>query len=59
VTQIHGAIQKALQVPAVRDFLLAGGYEPTADPPGVFQKSVPADIKRWGEIVRIAKIEPI
>jgi tripartite-type tricarboxylate transporter receptor subunit TctC len=59
VARVYGAIQKSLQVPAVRDFLLAGGYEPTADPPAVFQKSFQDDLKRWGELVRLAKIEPI
>ena len=59
VTQVHDAIRKSLQVPAVRDFLLAGGYEPTADPPAVFQKNFQGDLKRWAELVRLAKIEPI
>ena len=45
--------------PALREFLLAGGYEPTADPPAVFQKNFQNDLKRWGELVRLAKIEPI
>ena len=48
-----------MQVPAVRDFLLAGGSQPTADPPAEFQKNFQDDLKRWGELVRLAKIEPI
>jgi tripartite-type tricarboxylate transporter receptor subunit TctC len=59
VTLIYSALQKALQVPAVREFLLAGGYEPTADPPAEFQKNFQNDLKRWGELVRAARIEPI
>src|SRR5688572_13940340 len=59
VTLVHGAIQKSLQVPAVREFLLAGGYEPTADPPAEFQKNFQNDLKRWGELAQAAKIEPI
>jgi len=59
LTRIYDAIRTALQVPAVRDFLLAGGYQPTADPPAVFQKNFQNDLKRWGELVRQAKIEPI
>ena len=59
VTLIHGAIQKSLQVPALRQFLVAGGYEPTADPPAEFQKNFQADLKRWGELVRAARIDPI
>jgi tripartite-type tricarboxylate transporter receptor subunit TctC len=58
VSQVHGAIHKSLQVPALRDFLLAGGYEPTADPPEVFQANFQRDLKRWGELAHIAKVEP-
>jgi tripartite-type tricarboxylate transporter receptor subunit TctC len=58
VNQIHAAVEKAVKVPSVRDFLLAGGYEPTADPPAVFQKNFPKDLERWGELARIAKVEP-
>jgi tripartite-type tricarboxylate transporter receptor subunit TctC len=59
IARMYGAIQTSLQVPAVRDFLLAGGYQPTADPPAEFQKNFQNDLKRWGELVRLAKIEPI
>lgn len=58
INQVYGAITKSLQLPKLRDYLLAGGYQPTADPPAQFQKNVQADIKRWGEIVRLAKITP-
>ncbi len=58
INRIYGAIHKALQTPKMREVFKAAGYEPVADPPAVFQKNVIADIKRWGEIVRIAKIEP-
>jgi tripartite-type tricarboxylate transporter receptor subunit TctC len=59
VSIIYAAIKKSLQVPAVRDFLLAGGYEPTADAPAEFQKSFQNDLKRWGDLVRLAKITPM
>ncbi len=58
INQVYGAITKSLQLPKLRDYLLAGGYQPTADPPAQFQKNVQADIKRWGELVRLAKITP-
>jgi tripartite-type tricarboxylate transporter receptor subunit TctC len=58
IQRIYGAIKKSLEVPKVRDYLLSGGYEAVADPPAVFQKAVAQDIKRWGEIVKIAKITP-
>ena len=59
VTAVHTAIVKAIQVAAVRDYLLTGGYEPTADPPAEFQRIFQDDLKRWGELVRIARIEPV
>lgn len=58
VNVIYGAIRKSLQQPALREFLLAGGYEPTADPPSLFQKNFQADLKRWGELVRKANVTP-
>jgi len=57
-SKVHAAVQKGLEVPALRDFLLAGGYEPTADPPAVFQKNFQGDLKRWGELARVAGVEP-
>jgi tripartite-type tricarboxylate transporter receptor subunit TctC len=56
VNQIYGAIHKSLQLPKLRDYLLSGGYQPTADLPAKFQKDVQADIKRWGEVISRAKI---
>ena len=58
VMKIYNAIHKAVQTPKMRDVFIAAGYEPVADPPSVFQKNVAADIKRWGEIVKLAKITP-
>ena len=59
VAQIHAAVKKSLEVTAVRDFLLAGGYQPIADPPEVFQKNFVDDLKRWGELARFAGVKPI
>jgi tripartite-type tricarboxylate transporter receptor subunit TctC len=58
LNRIHAEIVKALQVPAVRDYYLKNGYEPLAQPPAEFRKVFLADIKRYGEIVRAAKIPP-
>src|SRR5688572_18194814 len=57
VNRLHAEIVKAVQEPRLRDYLVAGGYEPKADPPTEFRKIVRADIKRYGELVRAAKIE--
>jgi tripartite-type tricarboxylate transporter receptor subunit TctC len=58
VNLIYGAIHKSVQTAKMREVFKAAGYEPVADPPAVFQKNVAIDIKRWGELVRLAKIDP-
>lgn len=57
VNRIHAAIRKALEVPAVRDHFLNGGYEPQGAPPAEWAKLFREDLKRYAEIVRIARIE--
>lgn len=57
LNRIHAEIVKALQVPSVREFYLKNGYEPLAQPPAEFRKVFIADIARYAEIVRAAKIE--
>lgn len=58
VEKVYSAIRKSLELPALRDYLIAGGYEVKADPPAVFQKNFPGDLKRWGDVVRLAGLEP-
>jgi len=57
VERLHGEIRKALQVPAVHDFILAGGYEPDGSGPEAFRKVIQADLKKYAEIVRVAGIK--
>jgi tripartite-type tricarboxylate transporter receptor subunit TctC len=56
--RIHAEIKKALKDPKLVAFFREGGFEPQADPPAEFAKLFRADIKRYAEIVRAAKIEP-
>ncbi|MBI2297256.1 MAG: tripartite tricarboxylate transporter substrate binding protein [Betaproteobacteria bacterium] len=58
VKKMQEAISKALQVPHVRDHFLNGGYEPQGHSPAEWGKRFRADLKRYAEIARIAKIEP-
>lgn len=58
VKKVQEAISKALQVPHVRDHFLNGGYEPQGHTPAEWGKLFRADLKRYAEITRIAKIEP-
>lgn len=50
--------RKALAVPKVRDFIIAGGYIPDGRPPEEFQKFVRDEFVRYGEMVRAAKVTP-
>ena len=56
--KVQEAIRSALQVPHVRDHFLNGGYEPQGHTPAEWAKLFQADLKRYAEITRIAKIEP-
>jgi len=58
VNRIHAAIFKALQVPQVREHFLNGGYEPQGAAPDEWGRLFRADLKRYAEITRMAKIEP-
>jgi tripartite-type tricarboxylate transporter receptor subunit TctC len=58
VKKVQEAIRRALQVPHVRDHFLNNGYEPQGHTPAEWGKLFRADLKRYAEITRIAKIEP-
>lgn len=58
IQKLYTEIHKALQIPRLREYLLAAGFEPAGDPPARFQTDFQADIKRYAELVRAAKIEP-
>ena len=58
VNRMHAAVRKALEVPAVRDHFLNGGYEPQGLPPAEWAKVFREDLKRYAEICRIARITP-
>ena len=57
VKKVQEAISKALQAPHVRDHFLNAGYEPQGTSPAEWGKRFRADLKRYAEITRIAKIE--
>jgi tripartite-type tricarboxylate transporter receptor subunit TctC len=58
VNRLHATIRKALESQRLREFFAAGGYEPKGESPAEFRKILDADIKRYAEIVKAAKIEP-
>ncbi len=57
VNKLHAEIRRAVQEPKLREYFVSGGYQPRADSPAEFRKIFLADIKRYAEIVRSAKIE--
>ena len=57
VGRLHEVVRKALQDPKVRDHFLDNGYEPRGDPPAEWAKAFRADLKKYAEIARAAKIE--
>jgi tripartite-type tricarboxylate transporter receptor subunit TctC len=58
VNKLYAEIKKAVQEPKLAAFFREGGFEPQADAPAEFAKIFRADIKRYAEIVKAAKIEP-
>jgi tripartite-type tricarboxylate transporter receptor subunit TctC len=58
LSKVQQSIHKALQVPHVRDYFLNNGYEPQGHTPAEWAKLFRADLKRYAEITRAAKIEP-
>jgi len=58
VKKMQEAIRQALTVPQVHDFFVSGGYEPQGHAPEEWKKLFFADLKRYAEITRIARIEP-
>jgi tripartite-type tricarboxylate transporter receptor subunit TctC len=58
VNRIYGEAAKAVQEPKLRELLVSGGYEPKADAPAEFAKVFRADIRKYGDIVKAARIEP-
>jgi tripartite-type tricarboxylate transporter receptor subunit TctC len=58
VNKIYTAANTALQSPKMKEYFANIGYEPTGEPPAQFQKTFQADIKRWGDIARMANVQP-
>jgi tripartite-type tricarboxylate transporter receptor subunit TctC len=58
VNKLYTEIHKALQVAALRRFYSDGGYEIAGESPAQFQKTFQSDMKKWGDIARLAGIKP-
>lgn len=58
VSKLQKAIHKALQEPKIHQNFVDNGYEPQGDTPAEWAKIFHADVKRYAEIAKAAKIEP-
>ena len=57
INRLYREIRAALAQPKLREAFTAGGYEPQGDPPETFRKTFRADIVKYAELVKAAKIE--
>ena len=58
LTKMQKAISAALKVPEVNRHFISNGYEPQGEAPDVWAKKYRAEVARFAEIARAAKIEP-
>lgn len=56
VDRLQREVQRAIQVPKVRDFIVEGGYEPDGRSADDFGKFVRAEFDRYAEMVHIAGV---
>ena len=57
VLKVQKAVSAALKVPEVRSHFVNNGYEPQGEVPDVWARKFRADVGRFAEIARAAKIE--
>ena len=58
ILKLQTETQKALQIPSVRDSLIAGGYEPVGSSAAAMARTLRVEYADFAEIVRAAKIKP-
>jgi len=58
IMRLNAEVKKAMQVPKVREFFISGGWEILASTPEELGKYVDAELVRYAEAARIAKIQP-
>jgi tripartite-type tricarboxylate transporter receptor subunit TctC len=58
VMRLQSEVRKALEVPKVRDFFIKSGWEPLGSTPEELDAYVKAELKRYAEAARLAKIQP-
>jgi tripartite-type tricarboxylate transporter receptor subunit TctC len=53
---LHREVHKALQIPRVREAIVAGGYEPDGRGPAEMRRFVREEYDRYGEMVKVANV---
>jgi tripartite-type tricarboxylate transporter receptor subunit TctC len=59
VDRWHADVAKIVALPEIRDRLIGFGLEPVANTPQEFEAWIKAEIEKWGEAMRAAKIDRI
>jgi tripartite-type tricarboxylate transporter receptor subunit TctC len=54
VNRLQQETAKALNVPAIKERLLAQGAIPSGNSPAEFAKLIDAEIRKWGSVVKTA-----
>lgn len=58
IAKLSSEVQTAIRNPQVRERIVALGLEPVGSTPAAFRQLVESNIKRFGEVVRLAGVEP-
>ncbi len=58
VNRMHREVRQAFADPAFRERLTALGADPVGNTPAEFKAFVQAEMKRYGEMIRLAQIQP-
>ena len=56
LARLHAEVRKSLQVPRLREAIIAGGYEPDGRGPAEFRKFLRQEYERYGEMVKVANV---
>ena len=59
VAALNRAVRDAVAAPAVQDKLATVGMRLAASTPAELQTLLASEIRRWGEVIRAARIEPV
>jgi tripartite-type tricarboxylate transporter receptor subunit TctC len=58
IETLNQAVREAMAMPAVQDKLAKLGMRAAASTPAELERLLAGEIKRWGDVIRAAKIEP-